>query len=65
MEKAWIENIDIQFKERPIPNFYTLVKESVQVEQTVKENDRFMLEDGITIKVVETPGPSNMLSGMG
>lgn len=58
MEKAWIENIDIQFKERPIPNFYTLVKESVQVEQTVKENDRFMLEDGITIKVVETPGHS-------
>lgn len=26
LEKEWIENIETQARERPIPNFYTLVK---------------------------------------
>ena len=31
-ERAWIENIDLQFKERPIPNFYNLAGKSTIVE---------------------------------
>lgn len=58
MEKEWIENIDMQFRERPIPNFYTLVKESVKVDEVVKEGDIILPEEGITIKVLETPGHS-------
>ena len=36
IERKWIENIDVQFRERPIPNFYSLVNESVKVERVLK-----------------------------
>ncbi|MCI9125939.1 MAG: MBL fold metallo-hydrolase [Eubacterium sp.] len=58
IEKVWIENIDLQFQERPIPNFYALVNELVEVEHTVKEDNVFVLEPGISIRVLETPGHS-------
>jgi len=57
-EKPWIEDIDKQFAERPIPNFYTLLNKSVSVNKTVKDNDVFMLEEGVTIKVIDTRGHS-------
>lgn len=59
IEKKWIEDIDVQFNERPIPNFYSLVNESVKVDQVIKGNDEFVLEPGLTISVLETPGHSN------
>lgn len=58
IEKRWIEDIHIQFKERPIPNFYTLVNESVKVDQTVKEGDEIVPERGINMITLETPGHS-------
>lgn len=58
IERKWIDDIDVQFRERPIPNFYSLVNEPVKVERVVKENDRFVLEDGLSIEVLETPGHS-------
>lgn len=57
-EKHWIEDITIQFRERPIPNFYTLVDKSVAVHQTVREGEQIFLEPGLTIRVLETPGHS-------
>ncbi|MGN1084181.1 MAG: MBL fold metallo-hydrolase [Lachnospiraceae bacterium] len=57
-EKRWIEDIGVQFEERPIPNFYSLVKESVKVERVVKENDKVVLEPGLTMRVSETAGHS-------
>jgi len=57
-ETSWIENIDKQFSERPIPNFYTLLNKSVSVAKGLKGNDILMLEDGVTIKVVNTRGHS-------
>lgn len=58
IEKAWIEDIDLQFRERPIPNFYSLVNESVKVEGIVQEEDVLVLEQGISIRVLDTPGHS-------
>jgi len=58
-EKDWIENIDKQFAERPIPNFYTLLNKSVVVDKVVKDNDVLMLENGITIKIIDTKGHSS------
>lgn len=58
IEREWIEDIDVQFKERPIPNFYSLVNESVNVERVVNDNDEIVLEDGITIQVLDTAGHS-------
>lgn len=58
IEKAWIEDIDLQFWERSIPNFYSLVNESVKVDGIVKEEDVLVLEQGISIRVLDTPGHS-------
>ena len=57
-ERAWIENVELQFAERPIPNFHALVNRSVPVDVTVKEGDRISLEEGLTIRVLQTPGHS-------
>lgn len=57
-ERNWIENIDIQFKERPIPNFYGLIEGSVQVDRTVKHGDTIVLEPYISIDVINSSGYS-------
>lgn len=36
-ERVWIENIDLQFAERPIPNFYGLAGKSTPVDHVVKD----------------------------
>ncbi len=57
-EKSWIEDIDLQFKERPIPNFYQLAGKSSRVDEVVKDGDRIELEDGIAVSVIRTAGHS-------
>ena len=57
-EKPWIEDIDTQFAERPIPNFYTLLDASTEVDRVVAEGDVIALEDGLTINVIDTRGHS-------
>lgn len=57
-ERAWIENIDLQYQKRPIPNFYKLAGKSAEVDVTVKDGDVISLEDGVEIQVISTPGHS-------
>ena len=57
-EKRWIEDIDLQFKERPIPNFYQLAGKSSKVDVVVKDGDKIELEDGATVSVIRTAGHS-------
>lgn len=57
-ERAWIEDIDLQFRERPIPNFYQLAGRSVTVDQVVKAGDKIYLSDSTCIEVIGTPGHS-------
>lgn len=57
-ERRWIENIEVQFDERPIPNFHGLVNRSAQVDETIKDGDVLVLEDGVTVEVLETKGHS-------
>lgn len=57
-EKPWIEDIDLQFKERPIPGFYNLAGKSTPVDVTVKDGDILQPEENLTIRVVGTPGHS-------
>ncbi|MBO4317814.1 MAG: MBL fold metallo-hydrolase [Mailhella sp.] len=58
-EKRWIEDIDLQFKERPIPNFYGLAGKSSRVDVTVKGGDLIKPEEGLEIAVFSTPGHSH------
>ena len=57
-ERAWIEDIDLQFKERPIPNFYVLAGKSVPVDYVVKDGDEIVFSDNISVHVIGTPGHS-------
>lgn len=58
-ELPWIENIQQQFSERPIPNFFKLLSESVKVSQPLRDNDVVEPEDGIRIKALSTKGHSH------
>lgn len=57
-ERAWIEDVDLQYKERPIPGFYELVEGSVLVDRILTDGCTICLEPGITIEVMGTPGHS-------
>lgn len=58
LELDWIEDIDIQYRERPIPNFYTLLSESVKVDVPLQDGDSVTLEKGIEICALLTRGHS-------
>jgi hypothetical protein len=57
-EKDWIEDVDKQFAERPVPGFYSLVGGSVTVDKTLEEGDNIDLGDNLKLKVLHTPGHS-------
>ena len=57
-DKPWIEDVKRQYQERPIPNFFELVEESVVVNRELREGDTVSWDKGKTIRVLETPGHS-------
>ncbi|HKK43354.1 MAG TPA: MBL fold metallo-hydrolase [Bacteroidales bacterium] len=57
-EKEWIENIDIQNKQRPVPGFYGLVDRPVIIDDFVSDNQVLEIRDGINIKFINSPGHS-------
>lgn len=57
-EKRWIEDINLQFHERPIPNFYKLAGKSTLVNQVVKDGDCIPLREEFSVQVIGTPGHS-------
>jgi len=57
-ERPWIQDIHLQHKERPIPNFFSLVKASAPVDQVLKDGRRLTLEEGITLRVLGSAGHS-------
>lgn len=57
-ERNWIENIDQQYMDRPIPNFYSLVNQSAGIDVIIKGGDTLCLEEGLNLRVYETSGHS-------
>jgi hydroxyacylglutathione hydrolase len=58
-EKEWIEDVDKQFSERPVPGFKNLVHGSVLIDQFLKDKDIIKLGDNLFAEVVHTPGHSS------
>jgi glyoxylase-like metal-dependent hydrolase (beta-lactamase superfamily II) len=58
-ERRWLEDIDTQFAERPVPGFHDLVGGSVPVDRTLSDGDHLELGDGLTLEVIHTPGHSS------
>ncbi len=57
-EKAWIEDVDLQEAERPVPGFKSLVEGSIPVDLILKDGDVLDLGDGLDMQVIHTPGHS-------
>lgn len=56
--KAWIENVQLQARERPVPDFDTLVAGSLTVNRVLEDGEVFDLGCGLKLKVLHTPGHS-------
>ena len=57
-EKNWIEDVDLQFRERPVPGFHDLVGGPVKVDSILVDGDILKLEDSMIVNVYHTPGHS-------
>lgn len=58
LEKAWLEDVQLQARERPVPGFDSLVAGSVPVNRVLREGDVFDLGCGQKLQVFHTPGHS-------
>lgn len=57
-EKPWIEDIDRQFQERPIPSFYSLAGRSCPVDGCLADGDAVHPEPRLEFAAIATPGHS-------
>lgn len=57
-EQQWLEDIDTQFEQRPVPGFHTLVEGSVQADRLLCGGDTVAVDDTFGIQVIHTPGHS-------
>lgn len=57
-EKAWIEDIQLQSRERPVPGFDVLVGGSVGVDRALEQGDSLKLGERLLLDVLHTPGHS-------
>lgn len=53
-ERDWIEDIERQYRERPIPNFHRLVNEAVQADIWLHGDETIACGNGMTIRVYDT-----------
>lgn len=58
MEKTWIEDIELQYAQRPVPGFQTLVKQSVMIDRLIDDQDSLVLDNGIDFQFLHCPGHS-------
>ena len=57
-EKRWVEDVELQYRERPVPNLFELVPEGVPVDRVLTDGETISWEDGKTVRVIATPGHS-------
>lgn len=57
-EKAWLENTEQQFKDRPVPGFQTLVAGPVKAGHLLEDGEIIHLGAGLTFKAIHCPGHS-------
>jgi hydroxyacylglutathione hydrolase len=57
-EKEWIEDIEIQNMERPVPGFFNLVSRPVKIDDYLSDNQILKPGTDVTIKILHAPGHS-------
>ncbi len=58
-EKAWVDDIELQYRERPTATFRSYVQDSVGVDLVLKDGDTLDLDGGLALEVIHTPGHSS------
>jgi len=56
--RRWIEDVNLQATERPVPGFHSLVSGSTTVDRTVIDDSVIPLDDELSLRVLYTPGHS-------
>jgi hydroxyacylglutathione hydrolase len=57
-EKEWIESLDLQNSQRPVPGFFNLVDRPVKLDAFLADKDELKLADGLTLNIIHSPGHS-------
>jgi len=57
-EKDWMEDIELQQKQRPVPGFQNLVDESVSIDDFVEHDQILKLDADLTVRISHSPGHS-------
>jgi len=57
-ERRWAEDVELQSRERPVPNLFELVPEGVPVDRELTDGESISWEAGKTVRVIATPGHS-------
>lgn len=57
-EKEWIENIELQNSQRPVPGFFNLADRSVKIDEFISDKQEIIVEDELTMKFIHSPGHS-------
>lgn len=58
-EKDWIEDVELQQQQRPVPGFNTLVDGAVHVDRVLRDNETVQVDDDLALQVFRTPGHSS------
>lgn len=56
--KPWMEDLDLQYRNRPTGTFYTLVSDPVPVDLVLTDGDILNPDGGRSLEVIHTPGHS-------
>jgi glyoxylase-like metal-dependent hydrolase (beta-lactamase superfamily II) len=55
-DKLWIEDTELQYRQRPVPGFHSIVEGPVRIDRVLHDGDSLELSDGSALRVVHTPG---------
>lgn len=57
-EKDWAQDVDLQYRERPVPGFHNFVEGSIQIDFLLSGGDEINLGGSLSLKAFHTPGHS-------
>jgi hydroxyacylglutathione hydrolase len=60
-EKEWMEDINLQNQQRPVPGFFSLADRSVIIDEFVSDGDIFLKDTDTEFRFIHTPGHSKGL----
>lgn len=57
-ERHWLEDVEVQYAQRPVPGFHALVGGSAAVNEPLADGQQLVLDDQLSLRVLHTPGHS-------